>query len=312
MDDQEEYLISYANLKSNLFKFQKAFVNEKNLKTFYDNQYMGVPQCLPAKIKYFDYSKAKYFTINKKRFSKKVFNTNNLKYIGNKKFFRYGTLFAYNVSLKTKYKKKLNYYISSTLKVKKNINKLKKRYKKICSMQIRNAPHYGHEAVFNYILEKFDLLILNPIFGIKKKNDLTNKFITKALKFMEKKYKKIKFLPFWTNFYYGGPREALHHLGMREKLGFQYFYIGRDHAGAERIYKPDASSKSAKKFKKKFKISSVTSNGGYYCLKCEKYVIKGMCGHKFFLNISGTEFRSFLKKKIIYSHADVSLQRILK
>ena len=27
MDDQEEYLISYANLKSNLFKFQKAFVN---------------------------------------------------------------------------------------------------------------------------------------------------------------------------------------------------------------------------------------------------------------------------------------------
>ncbi len=67
-----------------------------------------------------------------------------------------------------------------------------------------------------------------------------------------------------------------------------------------------------KNLKKKFKISSVTSNGGYYCLKCEKYVIKGMCGHKFFLNISGTEFRSFLKKKIIYSHADVSLQRILK
>ena len=99
MDDQDEYLISYANWQSNLFKFQKIFVNEKNLKTFYDNKYMGIPQCLPAKIKYFDYSKAKYFTINKKKFSKKIFNTNNLKYIGNKKFFRYGTLFAYNVSL---------------------------------------------------------------------------------------------------------------------------------------------------------------------------------------------------------------------
>ena len=311
MLDQEEYLISYANLKSELFNYQKNFLDEQQLEKFYNKTYYGIPQCLPAGIKFFDYTNAIYFKINKKKFSKKIFNTNKLSYVGNKKFFRYGTLFAYNVTIKNKYKKKLKFYIKNTLIVKNKINNLKKKYNRICSMQIRNAPHYGHEAVFNFILNKFDLLVLNPIFGIKKKNDFTDKFITKALKYMEKKYKKIKFIPFWTNFYYGGPREAMHHLAMRENLGFKNFYIGRDHAGAENIYNSKAALNCAKKYFNKFKIKSITSSGGYYCFKCKTYVIKGLCGHKNFLNISGTEFRSNLKRKKKYLHADQKLQKIL-
>ena len=34
MIDQEEYLISYANLKSKLFGNQKTFCNSKSLKNF--------------------------------------------------------------------------------------------------------------------------------------------------------------------------------------------------------------------------------------------------------------------------------------
>ena len=72
-----------------------------------------MPQCLPVGIKYFNYSKANYFKINKKIFSKKIFNTTNLSYVGNKKFFRYGTLFACNVTLKKKYKSRLNFYLKN-------------------------------------------------------------------------------------------------------------------------------------------------------------------------------------------------------
>ena len=84
MLDQEEYLISYANLKSGLFKYQKNFLDKKSLEKFYHRTYYGIPQCLPAGIKYFNYSKAYYFKINKKYFSKKIFKTGNLNYIGNK------------------------------------------------------------------------------------------------------------------------------------------------------------------------------------------------------------------------------------
>ena len=311
MEDQEEYLISYANLKSNIFKFQKKFANKKILDLFYKNEYMGIPQCLPTNIKYFDYSKARFFEIDKENFSKKIFKTKNINYIGNKKFFRYGTVFAYNVFLKKKYNKKLKFYLRHTKFIMKIIKKLKLKNKKVCSMQIRNAPHFGHEAVFRFILDKFDLLVLNPIFGIKKKKDVDNRIITKSLKFMERKYKKIKFLPFWTNFYYGGPREALHHLSMREQLGFKYFYIGRDHAGAENIFKPDAATKTVKIYNNKFKIKSITSSGGYFCKQCNKYLIKGSCKHKSLINISGTEFRSCLSKNKKYKHADQALQKII-
>ena len=95
----------------------------------------------------------------------------------------------------------------------------------------------------------------------------------------------------------------MHHLLMRENLGFNYFYIGRDHAGAQNLYRPNAASETA--------IKSITSKGGYLCLKCKDYVIKGTCGHKGLINISGTDFRFSLKEKSVYQHSDKELQKII-
>ena len=135
--------------------------------------------------------------------------------------------------------------------------------------------------------------------------------IAKSLKYMQKKYKKINFLPIWSSFHYAGPREALHHLSMRQNLGFDYFYIGRDHAGAQNLYEPNAASEASKKYKNKFTIQVINSKGGYFCEKCKNYVIKDSCKHKKLIDISGTEFRSFLKKKVIYQHSDTNLQKII-
>lgn len=312
MNDQEEYLIAYSNIKSGLIKNQKDFASDKDLILFFNKKNLGFPICLPKKIKYFDYSKAKYFSIDKRKFSRKMFNTNKISYIGNKKFFRYGNIFAYNVLLKKKYLSKFNFYNKHTKSVKEKIKNLKKK-SKICSMQIRNVPHLGHEAIFKYIVKKFDLLVLNPIYGIKKSNDFNYKTINKALKFIEKKYKKnIIFLPFWCNFHYAGPREALHHMQIRELLGFDYFYVGRDHAGAEKLYPLEAAINFVLKYKNKFKIRPVTSKGGYYCTKCLDYVVKGSCKHKKLLNISGTDFRKSIKNKKIFIHADLALQKAIK
>lgn len=311
MQDEEEYLISYVNLKNNLIKYQKDFSNLETLNSYYKNEFYGFPQCLPINIKYFNYSKAKVFKIDRKKFSKKIFNTSNINYIGNKKFFRYGEYFAFNVSLKEKYTKVFNKYTTQLKFLKKKISITKKKYNNVCSMQIRNAPHYGHEAIFKFLIKKFDYVILNPIFGIKKKNDFSNKYISEALKFIERKYKKIKFYPVTSNFYYAGPREALHHMNLREMLGFSYLYVGRDHAGAENLYAPEEAVKTVKKYSKKFKIKSITSGGGYFCTNCNDYVIKNECGHVSLIDISGTKFRSCLRKRKIYTHADKSLQKKL-
>lgn len=311
MIDQEEYLISYANLKSNLFKNQKNFCSPQVLKKFYKNIFFGFPICLPKGIKYFDYSKAKYFKIDIKSFSKKIFNTDNTDYVGVKKFFRYGNIFSYNISLIDKYKKREQFYIDKTNALKKKINDLKLNNKKICAMQIRNVPHLGHEAVFKFILSKFNTLYLNPIYGIKKKNDFSNSYISKSLKYVKKKYKGVEFDPVWTNFHYAGPREAFHHMILRESLGFENFYVGRDHAGAENQYPQTLAIKLVNKFKKKNRIMPFMSKGGFYCAKCKDYVIKGSCKHKNLLNISGTIFRKHIKKKLIYKHADQNIQKLI-
>ncbi len=310
MIDQEEYLISYANLKSNLFKNQKNFCDPKLLKKFYNNTFFGFPICLPKGIKYFNYSKAKFFKIYVNIFSKMIFKTKNINYVGVKKFFRYGNIFSYNVFLKDKYKNKVLKYVENTNILKKNIKNYKSKNKTICAMQIRNVPHYGHEAIFKFILSNFDILYLNPIYGIKKKNDFSNLQISKALKFIKKKYKNVEFDPIWTNFHYAGPREAFHHMILRQSIGFDNFYVGRDHAGAENLYSQTSAIRSVYKLKKKFKIRPFISKGGFYCKKCKDYVIKGSCKHKDLINISGTKFRECMKKKFIYKHADVNIQKI--
>ena len=91
---------------------------------------------------------------------------------------------------------------------------------------------------------------------------------------------------------------------IRKNLGFQCFYIGRDHAGAENLYKNLSAIKAAKKYKNKFSIKILTSKGGYYCKICDKYLIKDSCRHKKLTNVSGTEFRKCLNRKFLYVHAD--------
>jgi sulfate adenylyltransferase len=309
MDDQSEYLITFSNLKLDLFKHQTTFLSEKDLFKFYKNDYMGVPLCLPIGIKYFDYSSANFFKINKKYFANKIFKTDNINYIGVKKYFRYGDMFATNVFLKKKYKYHFYTLVKKNKLLIKKIKDLKKKKIKICSMQIRNIPHFGHEAIFKFLIQKFDLLVLNPIFGIKKKGDFSDQDITKALSYIEKKYFKIKFLPVFSSFHYAGPREAIHHLSLRESLGFNYFYVGRDHAGAESLYNSNQAIRMVNKYKDKFKIKTVTSGGGYYCDKCKEYVVKNKCHHSNLINISGTELRSFIKQKKFYNHADKYLQQ---
>ena len=78
MRDDEEYLISYANFKSDLIQKQNDFLKPGQLDQFYKNIDYGFPICVPDKIRFFDYKKANYFFINKKEFGKKIFGTTNL------------------------------------------------------------------------------------------------------------------------------------------------------------------------------------------------------------------------------------------
>jgi len=190
-----------------------------------------------------------------------------------------------------------------------------KKYKKVCSFQTRNIPHFGHELIISRLLETFDHVIINPVIGPKKKGDVNYNILDKSFNFLiDKKYtkEKVSFIPILANMFYAGPFEAIHHANLRAALCLKHFVVGRDHAGAQNAYHPDAAFKLINKYKNKINIHVIALKGSYYCSNCKKVVIKGDCLHNSLLNISGTNFRKYLFKKKIFKHADYDMQIYLK
>tara|TARA_B100001059_G_C17704429_1_gene511930 strand:- start:21 stop:905 length:885 start_codon:yes stop_codon:yes gene_type:complete len=279
----------------------------------YKNIKNGMPLCFPKNLSTFNYHKEKYFKLNKKYVATNFFKTNKINYLGVRLFFEYGNTFTFSVKPKKQYLNLVKKINSHNLKIKKKIFQLNNKHKKVCAFQTRNIPHAGHEAIINHLLKSFNHVVINPVIGPKKKGDIkleTLSLIYKKL-IKEKFKKKVSFLPIYFNMFYAGPKEAAHHALIRQNLGFKYFVVGRDHAGAENLYKPNDAINYLKKIKRILKIKVVTLKGAFYCAKCKKTLIKGECKHKNLINISGTAFRKHLKNKTIFNYADENLQKYI-
>jgi sulfate adenylyltransferase len=307
ISQSNKYLINYSNIQTKLLPYILDIKDYKN------NLSNGLPLCYPIGLPLFDYDKDKKFKLSKKFIAKYFFLTKKLDYIGIKLFFEKGNFFTFNVKPKKRFLTIINKISDHNLRVKKKIFDLNKKYKKVCAFQTRNIPHSGHEAIIKYLLKSFDHVVINPVIGPKKKGDIKLQTLEKVYnKLINDKYKKkVSFLPIYFNMFYAGPKEAAHHALIRQNLGFKYFIVGRDHAGAENLYKPNAAINLLKENKKNFKIKILTIKGAYYCKKCKKVLIKSQCEHKNLLNISGTSFRSCLKKKFLFKYADQNLQNYI-
>ena len=145
------------------------------------------------------------------------------------------------------------------------------------AFQTRNPPHKGHEFQLKKSLSFSNNLVINPIFGWKKKGDFKESAIEGSYKiFIRKNKKKIYFKPIQTNMRYLGPREAIHHAIIRENLGFSYFIVGRDHAGVGNFYKKYEAFELIKKLncEKKLKIKFLKFKEPKICLICNKIFSK--------------------------------------
>lgn len=312
-DPQVRYLIDYANLKSGIIKYQNEFLNEIKLKEFIKNPHYGFPLLLPLGIKYFDYNKHCIFKIDKGKILKKIFKTKKKDYIGAKIFFQYGNKFAYNIKIKKKYLTQLNEINNINKDLIKKIKFIKKKFY-VSSFQTRNVPHLGHEEIIKRLMKKNGKVIINPLIGMKKKGDFKNEILFKIFKNLisNKEYRnRIYFKPMIANMHYAGPREAIHHINLREMVGFNRFTVGRDHAGAENNYKPLDAYKTVIKNKKKFKIDIFLHKGSYFCNQCKKIILKSDCNHKNFTEISGSQFRANLLSKKYFKYARRSIQKYI-
>ena len=175
------------------------------------------------------------------------------------------------------------------------------KWKRIVGFQTRNPIHRGHEYVFKNALEITDGLLLHPLVGDTKPDDISAEIRIKSYQIFLKYYYPSKHAVlgvFPAPMRYAGPREAIFHALCRKNYGCTHFIVGRDHAGVGNFYDPQAGIDIFSRFRPdEIGIEILSYAPTSYCRQCKSIVTPKTCPHeneRFYM--SGSEIRDLLKR----------------